>query len=118
MKGPKKNLADFLKSGSYLPRPLRDFHDAKEFFKTMHGAVNPENESIKPVNWIAGHCYVIDIFLWWAAKHGWTLQRSRQNVEFEDLEGNIEKERQKRVEEFHRFLEERKKESVDSGPSI
>ena len=102
------NLDTYLKSGLYLPAPLRDFHDAKEVFKTMHASIDPNNESIKPVNWMAGQCYVIDIFLWWMAKRGWTLQRSRAAVEFDDLGADVKVYRDEQTEALKGFMEERR----------
>ncbi len=31
-----KNLEDWLNSGEYLPHIMRDFHDQKDLFKTIH----------------------------------------------------------------------------------
>lgn len=81
----RTDVNEYLKSGAYLPAPLRDFHDQKDVFKTIHSAITADHASARGINWIMGHCYVIDIFLWWMAGRGWTLQRSRANVEFRDL---------------------------------
>ncbi|KQP02494.1 hypothetical protein [Pseudorhodoferax sp. Leaf265] len=76
----------WLKSGKYLPEPLRDFHDQKDVFKAIHATVNVEgHEYAKTVDWVAGQCYVIDIFLWWMAKRGYTLQKTRTRLQFRDL---------------------------------
>ena len=82
---------EWLKTPQYLPPVLRDFHDQKDIFKAIHEAVNVEGHGYcKQVNWIAGQCYVIDIFLWWMAKRGYTLQRSRKRgVEFRSLEDDV-----------------------------
>jgi len=65
---------------------MRDFHDQKDLFKAIHRLVAVEkHEYAKEVNWIAGHCYVIDIFLWFMARHGYTLQRAPQKLPFEDV---------------------------------
>ena len=37
------------------------------------------------------HTYVIDLFLWFMALHGYTLQRSRAKEEFYDLDGFLGK---------------------------
>lgn len=69
---------------------LRDFHDQKDIFKTVHDIVDVKNhEYAKDVSWIVGQCYVIDIFLWFMAKRGYTLQRSRTKLEFRDLEADV-----------------------------
>jgi hypothetical protein len=80
------NIEQWLKEGKYLPEPLRDFHDQKAIFKAIHQTINVEgHDYAKGVNWVAGHCYVIDIFLWWMARRGYTLQRTRRKGNFIDL---------------------------------
>lgn len=84
-------LEDWLKSGEYLPEPLRDFHDQKDVFKTMHerqAHADPLTFA-KNVDWITGQCYVIDSFLWFMARRGWTLQRSRKSLAFRDLDADV-----------------------------
>lgn len=103
------NTDEFLKSGAYLPAPLRDFHDQKEVFKTMHGTMDlSKNEYAKTVSWIVGQCYVIDVFLWFMARRGWTLQRSRARVDFRDLGVDIKAQRDAEAEAFRAMLAERK----------
>jgi len=87
---PKISADQFLDSGAYLPPPLRDFHDAKDVFKTMHATIDMSKRDYdKDVSWAIGQCYVIDIFLWFMARRGWTMQRSRANVEFRDLNEDV-----------------------------
>ncbi len=90
------DLQTFLKSGNYLPRPLRDFHNAKRLFKRIDENIqrtlaNDDNARIsyQGYNWILAHIYVVDQFLWFMARHGWTLQRSRQPLVFADLETTL-----------------------------
>lgn len=95
------NIDSWLKSGEYLPEPLRDFHDQKDVFKAMHDIINVEgHEYAKPVNWIAGQCYVIDIFLWFMARRGYTLQRTRRRGAFRDLSTDVKAQNEKRAESF------------------
>lgn len=84
-----RNLDQWLKAGAYLPAPLKDFHDQKDLFKTMHGSIDPNHAALKDVNWIAGQGYVIDIFLWFMARRGYTLQRVRAKGDFRDLGADI-----------------------------
>ena len=88
---------EFVKSGKHLPRPLRDFHDQKRLFKRIWQNVrnrqkqDAESGSLLPVtlkdsNWIDCHIFVIDFFLWFMALHGYTLQKSRQPIEFYDFD--------------------------------
>lgn len=79
-------LIDYLNSDEHLPERMRDFHDQKELFKTMHemyqDSPHMKNHKDWPV-WVIGHIYVIDWFLWFMASRGYTLQKSRKkNVEF------------------------------------
>lgn len=82
------SLEKWMQSGKYLPPFLRDFHDQKDVFKAIHTLVN-KNEGTKRVNWVDGQIYVIDVFLWFMARRGWTLQRSRKDVEFVDLDKTV-----------------------------
>ena len=80
-------------AGKHLPDCLKDFHDQKDVFRAMHqmlGEPDPKDtEFIRRPDWIAGQCYVIDCFLWFMARHGYTLQRSRAKLEFDSLENNV-----------------------------
>ena len=80
--------------GRHLPDILKDFHDQKAAFKAMHAMLTnlaePDpNELIKLPNSVEGQCYVIDCFLWFMARHGYTLQRSRAQQDFDSLEATI-----------------------------
>lgn len=78
-------------SGKYLPPAFRDFHDQKALFKTIHGTINVEEHGyVEDINWAAGHVYVIDIFLWFMALHGYTLQKNRTRLDFNDIDDAIE----------------------------
>lgn len=104
------DLNTYLKSGDYLPLPLRDFHDAKEVFKTMHTTVAVDkHDYAKHITWVAGQCYVIDIFLWFMAKRGWTLQRSRAKCVFADLQADIDTGQARKAEAFKAYMAERSK---------
>lgn len=87
----KKGYSQWRNKGKHLPEILQDFHHQKDVFKTMHTMIgeDPKNMSGQEVSWIDGQIYTIDVFLHFMARHGWTLQRSRANVEFESLEKNI-----------------------------
>lgn len=81
------NIDQWLKSGGHLPEPLRDFHNQKDLFRAMHELVEePQpDDIIKRPTWIEGQCYVIGVFLWFMARRGYTLQRTRRRGEFRDL---------------------------------
>jgi len=93
-------IDEWLKSGRYLPAPLRDFHDAKSVFKTMHSRIKEDPDAmVKRPSWVEGQCYVIDTFLWFMARRGYTLQRSRADLPFSDLDKDA-----KESEDYERRL--------------
>jgi hypothetical protein len=88
-------MEDWLSDGSYLPPFMREFHAQKRLFKRIDEIVYREREkksmlSADLPNWIAAHIYVVDFFLWFMARRGWTLQRSRRNFQFVDLHDDLE----------------------------
>ena len=101
----KINVDQWLKSGEYLPEPLRDFHDQKEVFKAMHEIVRETPGSlVRRPNWMEGQCYVIDVFLWFMARRGWTLQRTRRDGDFRDLDADVQAQTEKRDAESMALL--------------
>lgn len=99
------NVDQWLKSGEYLPEPLRDFHDQKEVFKAMHEiAREPSGAMVRRPGWIEGQCYVIDVFLWFMARRGWTLQRTRRAGDFRDLADDVRAQTEKRDAESAAML--------------
>lgn len=94
-------LAKWLESGEYLPEFMRDFHDQKDVFKAMHNTITNANENGNPRN---GHIYVVDTFLWYMARCGYTLQKSRKQVEFKDMGDDIERMRRGVSEKFRDML--------------
>jgi hypothetical protein len=84
------NIEAWLKSGRYLPAPLRDFHDQKEVFKAIDETIRQDQAAlIKRPTWVEAHCYVIDVFLWYMARRGYTLQRTRTRGAFRDLDADV-----------------------------
>jgi hypothetical protein len=98
----KKHVQDWLESGAYLPKPLRDFHDQKDLFKCIAELEPPKNYPMP--DWVTAHIYTVDHFLWFMAKHGYTLQRSRANVKFSDLETRVKASRDARNQSFAKML--------------
>jgi len=75
----------------HLPEFMRDFHNCKQLFKGISDHIVCEaDHPANDVNWRQAHCYTIDVFLWFMAKHGFTLQRSRARKNFEDLDALLE----------------------------
>lgn len=92
------NLDEWMQSGKYLPPPLRDFHDQKRIFKIVGEMVQRRQAKADNCydrllsdlpNWVQGQIYVIDFFLWFMARRGYTLQRSRRALDFVDIADDI-----------------------------
>jgi hypothetical protein len=76
------DLQKWLKSGKHLPDFMRDFHDQKDLFKSMHFFYRDMEPIQDAPNWVDGHTYVIDYFLWYMASRGYTLQKCRKQLKF------------------------------------
>jgi hypothetical protein len=77
------DLATWLRTGKHLPEQMRDFHDQKNLFKSMHFLQNGNEGCEKNPTWVQGHIYIIDFFLWFMASRGYTLQKTRKKgIEF------------------------------------
>ena len=81
----QKKLNEFLTSGEYLPPILRDFHDQKNVFKSMHLLYRDNPSAEDAPNWRDGHVYTIDWFLFFMASRGYTLQKCRKDIEFKEI---------------------------------
>ena len=110
-------LRKFMISGKHLPSFLRDFHDQKDLFKTIHDfiVIADDNFMLKEINWSQGQCYVIDVFLWYMGMHGYTLQKSKAKQEFLDINANLEYFNNKREEDSNNFLKSILKEKREEG---
>lgn len=86
----KLSIDTWLKSGRHLPKPLRTFEAQRDVFKAIDGLVEVRpQDMIRRPNWVEAQVYVIDIFLWFMARRGYTLQRTRHVGEFRDLEADV-----------------------------
>ena len=75
----------------HLPEFMRDFHNCKRLFRGISEHIVCEDDHpANAVNWRQAHCYTIDVFLWFMAKHGYTLQRSRARQSFDDLDALLD----------------------------
>ena len=91
--------------GNYLPKFMKDFHDQKDLFKSIHQLVDVEgHDYAKHVSWVAGPCYVVDIFLWFMARHGYTLQKTRTRLDFDDLSETLDAAGKERLKRFAGLL--------------
>ncbi len=101
------NPRDWMKQEppQYLPIFLRDFHDAKDFFKTLQ-AYYEFPEDLKGHNWVSNHIFTVDFFLWFCGVHGYTLQKSRKKgVEFEDMDATLRKAHEERHAGFAKMMQ-------------
>ena len=106
----------YVESGRHLPTPLQDFHDCKNFFSWLERvAVSHDREDGKKgwlmkelPKWDIAHIYTIDYFLWFMAQFGYTLQRSRANVEFRDLQSVLAASRKQQAENLRELLDKPK----------
>lgn len=90
---------EYVKSGEHLPVELRDFHDAKLFFKWLvwekldkaREKLKAEdqthsNRMLEGLDFASAQIFTIDYFPWFMGMFGYKLQRVRKSdVEFYDL---------------------------------
>lgn len=89
------------KAGGHLPAIMKDFHRQKEIFAAVHELVEFDPKDIGgDINPVEAHCYVMDRFLWFMARHGYTLQKSRSKQNFDSLEDNLRTLSQERLALF------------------
>lgn len=100
----KPALDAWLRDQAFLPAVLRDFHKQKTLFKRIGQAIEKRRNSLDATSvdhelptWIVGHIYVIDYFLWFMAKHGYTLQKTHARYEFYDLDETLDAYEQERL---------------------
>ena len=123
MADPAENngkLKAWLKSGDYMPPRLRDFHNQKDLFKCMHNFYrsafsDPKNEQWGIPSWMGGQVYIVDFFLYFMAMHGYTLQRSRSNIPFCDMDAMVEQFKDKQADSFKRMLASRSSTANQEG---
>jgi len=98
-------LKEYLDSGKYLPDFMEDFHDQKTLFKRLNQFVENRNDGYtKDINWMSSQVYTVDIFLWYMASHGYTLQKSRKKISFYDVYNDLHQFEEKQREEKGNFL--------------
>ena len=74
-------IDNYMKDGGYLPDFMKDFNDQKDVFKAIFEQYKDGNDSelLGRLSWVDAHCFTIDVFLWWMARHGYKLQKIRSN---------------------------------------
>jgi len=84
---------------------MKDFHDQKLLFKWL-AFIQKTSDHIPNyhINWVEAHVFVVDVFLYCLAKHGWTLQRNKSDLPFKDIT--------ERLQEFDAFLKDSQAEAL------
>lgn len=85
-------LKYWLETPDYLPKFLKDWHDQKMFFRMFHHKIGKAmEEGDINLNWVKTHIFVVDFFLHFMARRGYTLQktRTRKVEDFLDLDAEI-----------------------------
>lgn len=79
---------EYREQGKHLPDFLKDFHDQKDFFKSMYDVYATELENELPgYTWRSNHIFTIDFFLHFCALHGYGLRKLvAKDVDFIDIE--------------------------------
>ena len=104
----------------YLPQPLKDFHDQKDVFKCIQELVDKRVEEdkgkilgagsyLKDRLWINDHVYTIDMFLWFMAQHGYTLQRNRRKINFKDIYATTDERRKRDLKALAGIFDKKEK---------
>lgn len=77
-----QSCLSWLESGKHLPVFLRDFHDAKLFFRMFHSKLRKAmvDSNLEKITWVDSHIFIIDFFLWFMAKRGYTLQKTHKKL--------------------------------------
>lgn len=99
-----KNTEEWMRSGGHLPKFMRDFHDQKDLFKAIDEIIITPANGIRNPTWAEAHVYVIDVFLWFMARRGYTLQRTRFNGDFRDVEADVAAKKEQRDQHHMRLL--------------
>jgi len=96
----------------YLPGFMRDVHAQKRLFKAIHRLyekrLSAEDEYLNGLSWGMAHAYVVDLFLWFMALHGYTLRKSRVKETFCDLDEYLKEFDEEQLQLLKEMLIERK----------
>lgn len=91
--------------GKYLPPEFEDFHAQKDLFRAIHDVIAVDRkEYVKGVDWVTGHVYTIDVFLWFMAQHGWKLQKDRRRLKFNNINETVRGMKERRQKAFREML--------------
>jgi hypothetical protein len=120
----KITARQFVDSGKHLLPFLQDFHDQKDVFKWLSQFLNNAQEKDTKdgkmrledmPNWASAHIYTIDFFLWYMGMAGYTLQRSRSNVDFLDLDAQLEQFKRMKAKAFADMMDQYRAEKASQA---
>lgn len=104
---PEIALKRYLESKAWLPDFVVDFHDMKNVFKCIEDAVvknrislGDKEHSNGNINWCDALAYTTDIFLWFMAEHGFTLQPSDTGLEHFSIEETLKEWHKRNSEKY------------------
>lgn len=101
----REKLMTRIRAAKHLPKFLRDFHDQKDVFKSVHYVMARNNpKTCEKVNWIDGQCYVIDVFLKFMALHGYEMRKSKARPTY-DLQQTINERQDREMEALKGVLD-------------
>lgn len=104
-------LAQFIADGAHLPDGLNTRSDQEDLFRAMHGLTgwNDLDSCASDVTHIAGHAYVIALFLPFMAKHGYVLRKDPNLAGACDLNASL-----RHFEQLEREARETAREAIHS----
>lgn len=84
-------ITEYISKEKHLPKFLKDFHDQKDFFKSLWWWQQKGGESteLSKHTWVSQHIYTIDIFLKFMAFHGYKLKKIRSVTDTHDINETI-----------------------------
>ncbi len=99
----KPALADWLKSGEYLPEFMRDFHDQKDVFKAMHHIYQKTQTKMATRAMGKPRLSITSCGIWPDADT--PCSAVEKQVEFRDMEGDIDKMKKDVYSAFSKLVE-------------
>ncbi len=112
----KMTEEQWLADGRYLPAFMRDFHAQKDVFKWVWRRAAASQAKRKAedgvdcldgMTWVSAHIFVIDYFLWFMARHGYTLQPIRKEWPQADWAETIREMKDEDAAAFRKMLDSR-----------
>ena len=116
-KNCEPNVSKYIKDNRHLPSFLKDFHDQKDFFKTLwewQSRSKPkdmERTGLEAHTWVSQHIFTLDVLLRFLAFHVYKLEKIRRpkGMAFYDLPSSIKTCKDMEADMLQRMLKERQK---------